>query len=530
MKLSIRKFHASSEFFSYQFARSLHFFGACTLAAATACSSAPSAMPTSENKPPEKWAACGRPLPPSSGVPANIAPPPAPPEALRSVAAESGFIEVPAQATANTSPARMFYVFQPAEEAPETKPLFVIFNGGPGSPTTMGLLGYGTGKYTLDEANPTASLRRNPAPFTELGNLLYIDQRDAGFSYSMTRDPKCVFDGVEDAADFLRVVLRFLAARPTLQRNNVVILAESYGGLRAQFMLDMLFHATSDGCEAAAPGIGREVVAHFATAFPGEASPGVLPKEVIARQFGQQVLIQPVATGDAQDALQEAIVGRDPLLRAARNDAFAGKVSPYHSGKPTTWTDSLQAGIRLALSTEDSALALGVDLARMAGLRASERGMVVRPPEKDPDHPSLDPALEQALTSKYGQLQPGDGYYSLRACTGKKSMPAGQADLFSRNLRYVRTFITNAAYDTVIHTPAIAPSLASFGIVREDPTAPLGARRPGNFEVDLPEIASEGLPPVTASVRIPKYAESGHMVPATEGAALRDDIAEWLAR
>ena len=48
-----------------------------------------------------------------------------------------------------SSPARIWYVFQPADENPEDKPLFVFFNGGPGGATSAGLFSANTGRKAV---------------------------------------------------------------------------------------------------------------------------------------------------------------------------------------------------------------------------------------------------------------------------------------------------------------------------------------------------------------------------------------------
>lgn len=51
--------------------------------------------------------------------------------------AEAGFVDVPGQKVGSRNSARMFYSFRPADRAAESKPLAVIFNGGPGFATTL---------------------------------------------------------------------------------------------------------------------------------------------------------------------------------------------------------------------------------------------------------------------------------------------------------------------------------------------------------------------------------------------------------
>ena len=49
-----------------------------------------------------------------------------------------------------TSEVQMWYTFLKADTDTDNKPLFLFFNGGPGSGTTCGLLGFYTARKTLD--------------------------------------------------------------------------------------------------------------------------------------------------------------------------------------------------------------------------------------------------------------------------------------------------------------------------------------------------------------------------------------------
>jgi len=90
-----------------------------------------------------------------------------------------------------SSPARIWYVFQPADESPAEKPLFVFFNGGPGGATSAGLFSANTGRKAVkvDNEKDTAEIINNPSSWTAMGNLLHIDARTAGFSYSLMENP-----------------------------------------------------------------------------------------------------------------------------------------------------------------------------------------------------------------------------------------------------------------------------------------------------------------------------------------------------
>ena len=93
---------------------------------------------------------------------------------------EAGFTDVPPLPDGGYA-ARMFYVFQPADEDAPHKPLFVLFNGSSHLAMEVGLLAYGTGRTTLDPNAPEAAPATNSARWTRFANLLYLDSRDSGF-------------------------------------------------------------------------------------------------------------------------------------------------------------------------------------------------------------------------------------------------------------------------------------------------------------------------------------------------------------
>ena len=119
-----------------------------------------------------------------------------------------------------SSPARIWYIYQPADENPESKPLIVFFNGGPGGATSSALFADNTGRTAVrwDPDTGAASLVPNAASWTRIGNLLHIDSRTTGFSYSLTDSPwdearrQGEFDAQNyspyaDGADFVRSLL-----------------------------------------------------------------------------------------------------------------------------------------------------------------------------------------------------------------------------------------------------------------------------------------------------------------------------------
>ncbi len=245
-----------------------------------------------------------------------------------------GLDEVPLK----SSKARLWYVFQPAEENPDEKPLFIFFNGGPGSATGL-LFGFNTSHYTLDPAmTDGAPYVENPHSWTRLGNLLYVDARQTGFSHGLlekdidvedvrsdeftAKNFNCLFDG----ADFVRLLLRFIGSHPQLKDNQVVIAGESYGGIRATVMLQLLlfYSEYGDGSRMYKdPALAAEIQTHVDEVFP-EYAGAVAPPEVMARQFGYQVLIQPLLSGKHQDDVAGELWEQDdsPLFRIAAEEGL----------------------------------------------------------------------------------------------------------------------------------------------------------------------------------------------------------------
>jgi hypothetical protein len=206
-----------------------------------------------------------------------------------------------------SSPARLWYVFQPADEDPGSKPLFVFFNGGPGGATSSGLLAANTARNAVfrDENTGEAAIVPNASSWTRVGNLLHIDSRTAGFSYSLMDDPGDElrrqgefdaqnYESFTDGADFVRLLLRFLAAHPSIKGNRVVLVPESYGGTRTIVMLHVLLYYEDYANGRSIyqnPGLVEEIRAHYDAVFPQYAG-GTVPPGAVASQFGHQILIQ----------------------------------------------------------------------------------------------------------------------------------------------------------------------------------------------------------------------------------------------
>jgi hypothetical protein len=439
--------------------------------------------------------------------------------------------------TLRASQARMWYSFHAADTDPAAKPLFVFFNGGPGSATSFGLMSMYTSAYTLDnriDSGGGDAFIPNPVPWTRLGNLLHIDARDAGFSYNL-------MDGVEngsarfrefnvqnfnpfiDGADFVRVLLRFLAAHPEIQGNRVVIVGESYGGVRSTVMLHLLLNYPdyANGREMYQDeALVGEIRRHWAAVFP-EYGDGTVPPEIIARQFGRQILIQPALSMRYQREIDEGLmlepgsvidrlVGEtgipyNPTIHGSPLDYVenVARRDLYIYTKPVGWLNAFffNAG-RLLQNTAHLAQATGADVTAIPSLYARARTRAYRVFDENygtaaasvlpsqgisaaDDFLFLEPARREALAmagtagdlpAVFGALRPWDRYFigtnghanwaatffnagKVRGFEAEYSFPR-YGRMFLKNLIHVRTFITHAALDLVVYGRAIPPALA----------------------------------------------------------------------
>lgn len=488
------------------------------------------------------------------------------------LAAEAGFIDLEpvafvvgkgakAQARSST-PARIFYSFRPAADLQAERPLFVFFNGGPGSSTGV-LMALGTGPQRL-----TPEVEDNPGSWATMGHLLYIDARGTGFSYLQTGDASddaarsaafelANFNTYIDAADFVRVVLRFLTAHPQLYTNEVVIVGESYGGVRATVILNLLlFFGEYDEGGAAIykdPALVAEIEDFLALRDPEVVTWG--PAE-IAAQFGRQVLIQPTL-GDTQRDVAGVLLdlpgspvfklaaqvgqtftpcsekgpGCVPYTNAIQFIEGVGR-SRYDLNAPIAWLANLFAAVKAGLSDMAKLEAvLAVPPMTIAGLPAEQRTGAFRMSGVF-SYPG-----DNGDISGLGALAAWDRYYlalfneanslfrsPLAQFIGVASGDPHYEPLFLHNLAYVDTFITSAERDVAIYSPSIPGSLA-----KHDTIVSAIDVEAGEIVVQFTEAPFPGEPaPGLRRIRFPSY-DASHAVSIDQPQALRDDVAAWLA-
>lgn len=503
-----------------------------------------------------------------------------------------------------SSQARIWYSFQAADEDSAQTPIFIFFNGGPGSATSSGLMSMNTGRYTLDnriESGGGNAFIANFVSWTKLGHLLYIDARQAGFSYNMMSGVQDEtrrfqefnaqnFNSYFDAADFIRVLLRFLAAHPALRNHPVVIVGESYGGVRATAMLHLLLNYPryADGRETFQdPALVKDIQSHLDAVFPQYAGE-VLPPAVIARQFGHQVLIQPALSfqyqGETTDEMlyrpgsilyrigEEVGIPYDPALYPDYYDYLesVAKRDYYIYSKPAGWLNGFfnNAGVLLR-SISNLSLVTGADARAIPEMYASSRSsayrviltsypvsledtaappsiraLFLKPPRSESALAGMEPGDMEAV---FGALQPWDRYFvssngnannafhvwnvALVRGYDVHSWEPRYGRMFLENVATVPTFITNAALDIVVYTAALPPSLAKHAdILSSVEHVTLGGEaRPGKIVLTYVPSAFPEIPSLaTRTIRFPVYDKSCHAVSLTQPMDLFADVSGWL--
>ncbi|ACL04085.1 peptidase S10 serine carboxypeptidase [Desulfatibacillum aliphaticivorans] len=316
----------------------------------------------------------------------------------------AGFIKIPSITYSlhhdwfngvQTSPAHIFYSFQAADvENPEEYPVFVFFNGGPGAATTGNLLSMNTTDRTLSKLvtgdDPDAA---NPFSWRKIGNLLYIDAPGTGFSYTqgaggdicddLGQRMEDYYHGVNfnpyiDADMMVRAMLEALRIND-VQAGKVVLVGESYGGVRTSLMLNMLlFYNDYSGPSERVFWDNElpDVVRAHLNAINGSLGQDFSPAQIAEMQFGKHVMIQPQLTGWRQTYLTGMMLeedgsvidqladqyGKPRYVRCAESNAitcyipFMGgpyltvldyvsntlELDGYNFQEPIGWTDSFE--------------------------------------------------------------------------------------------------------------------------------------------------------------------------------------------
>ena len=486
--------------------------------------------------------------------------------------------------------ARIWYAFRPADSDPDNKPLAVFFNGGPGCSTGL-LLGFNTGTMSVDKNLIGDSLvGDSPSHWTTFANLLYIDARNTGFSYGIKsgHEPFDVrnFNTVFDAGDFIRVILRFLASHEGIKRNPVIIVGESYGGTRSPIMLNLLHHYSRYAGSSPIykdEALAAEIQKHLDALYPDKAGTVISP-ELVSKQFGHQVLIQPFTFGVRQaDKIGELLEKPgSPVYAIAQetgqtfvpcseqqvkcdtwNNALnfirgKAKREAYKYNEAVDWINKISDWyIVVLLSIKNHTLLTSFDPRNIALMYSTERTNAYKiksgAGDSDLHHGDILPGkimlkkhckksvqlgaligAEDEFISAFGALGSEDRYfvdcndpiYDIYGNRTDETAVFGPGTvigkMFLEDLLYANTFITNTAYDLVCYAPAIQLAIGTY----EEVASVTSANESINLTIKDGAFGQAGERSVT--IPFPTYSNSGHPVEANEPVKFMKDVKSWL--
>ena len=127
----------------------------------------------------------------------------------------------------------LHYVFAESMDSPETDPVVIWFNGGPGCSSMLGMM-QELGPIVVDDGEDY--FKTNPHPWNERANVLFLESpAGVGWSTAGTTADLSTNDMVqsEDAIAALRDWYRKF---PEYLPNGLFVSGESYGGIYVPYM------------------------------------------------------------------------------------------------------------------------------------------------------------------------------------------------------------------------------------------------------------------------------------------------------
>jgi len=408
---------------------------------------------------------------------------------------------------------KIFYDFRPAEQGAATRPTIVLFNGFAADVVRA----FGTGPNSVQADGRVAE---NPDSLTRFANLLYLEPRQAGFSYdlldgramSASDCSQDVFNEYVDAADVLLAALQFMNGHSEL-KGPVYWLGESYAGVRISWIVAYLRQAWS------------------LVPYQDETLANALGQVDRSRYLRGQILLQPWLVGAAHASAIRAACQSPSLLAAVQQSVSspctvedACDCAKQNSRSPYDYAVTIQAqkarffaADSAQVSPESAEALYGVPFEKIAGLSGPERARGFKCNVADDETPD-----QSALLSLLGELPSGQSYnlaYSPLMPGKGSANPDWQTQnlvgaAFLANAQQVPTFITDGRRDLVVPESALSPALRAVA----------GA-------VTISETPSEltlGFATGARAISIRHYANSGHMITMNEPHALAEDLSAWL--
>ncbi len=265
----------------------------------------------------------------------------------------------PAKPDQAPATARMFYVAYFKKDAtPDTRPVMLLYNGGPGSSTMWLHMGsFGPRRIvtpdTEHKEGAPYSLVENPYSLLDATDLVFIDAPGTGFSRIMGKNADKDFYGIDqDAHAFERFIRRFLT-KWDRWNSPKYLFGESYGTPRSAVLSGMLQNVDLNGVvllstilsfdnSVDGPRFNPGVDQAYALALPTYAATAFYHKKLPKPPASLEPFLTEVenfALGDYMSALLQG-----SQLPDARRQAIAEKLHDY-TGLPVAYL--LKANLRV---------------------------------------------------------------------------------------------------------------------------------------------------------------------------------------
>ena len=135
----------------------------------------------------------------------------------------------------------LFYIYTPSQNKPDTDPLCLWLNGGPGCSSLFGMLGE-IGPVIFDR--DSGEMKLNPFSWNKNSNLLFIEQ-PAGVGFSETDDPEFMWND-DIMAENLLFGLKDFINEFQLKGRPLYITGESYAGVYVPYLATYILKDTSE--------------------------------------------------------------------------------------------------------------------------------------------------------------------------------------------------------------------------------------------------------------------------------------------
>ncbi|XP_071931926.1 serine carboxypeptidase-like 13 isoform X2 [Coffea arabica] len=159
---------------------------------------------------------------------------------------ETGYIGI-----GESADGQLFYAFIKSESNPQSDPLILWLDGGPGCSSFSSLF-FGTGPVILEPLSFDGTVPKlvlNPSTWTKVVSIIFLDSpAGTGFSYAKTAQASQSSDFLasDQAYEFIR---KWLHDHPEYKSNPFYVGGISYGGIPVPILTQLISNGNEDGIE-----------------------------------------------------------------------------------------------------------------------------------------------------------------------------------------------------------------------------------------------------------------------------------------